>query len=92
MYGIFISLSIGIIRQLIVMLLLFILTSKCKNPIVRKLLGLLALKNIYCIIFFCVIFYGNSFCGKLAELLHTPIYFISCWEKIRGWDWGWGWV
>src|SRR3954453_7592950 len=44
------------------------------RSIVRKLLGPLALKNIYCT-------YLIFFAGKLAELPHTPTCFISCWEK-----------
>src|SRR5436305_11653663 len=32
---------------------------------------------------FCVIFSGKVFCGKLAELPHTPTCFISCWEKVK---------
>jgi hypothetical protein len=32
---------------------------------------------------FFALFYGKYFCGKLAELLHTPTCFISCWGKVK---------
>src|SRR6266480_4731805 len=44
------------------------------RSIVRKLLGPLALKNIYCT-------YLKFFAGRLAELSHTPTCFISCQKK-----------
>src|SRR5438105_2057705 len=46
------------------------------RSIVRKLLGPLALKNIYCT-------YLKFFAGKLTELPHIPTCFISCWEKVK---------
>ena len=35
---------------------------------------------------FCVIFSGNVFFGKLAELPHTPTCFIYAWEKLRRYE------